>query len=131
MKRTKILSTAILALLTLSIYAQEEKSLFVTVEYTPELNRFETWVSHVHDRISQYSSETAGKPVISQSYYAEYAEVSYENELSIENWMITPFQEPYFESDLLLEEWMTAPFETSEREEELCLEAWMTDPLWE
>lgn len=131
MKTTKTLCTAILVLATLSIFAQEERGLFVTVEYSPELNRFETWVSHVYERFNHNSNEAADLPVVSRSYYAEYAEISYDNGLTIENWMITPFDEVILESDLLIEEWMTTSIEVSEGEKELCLEGWMTEPLWE
>ncbi len=112
MKTTKALCTAILVLLTMAASAQAEESLFVRVEYSQELNRFETWVSNVYDRVNHNSNEEADLPVISQSYYSGYAVVSYENEPTMENWMSTPFEELLFERDLPVEAWMSKPFET-------------------
>ena len=128
MKTTKTFCTAILALLTMAASAQVEESLFVRVEYSQELNRFETWVSNVYDRINHNSNEEADLPVISQSYYSGYAVVSYENEPTMENWMSAPFEEVLFEGDLSMEAWMSTPFKT---EEALEVEAWMTKALWE
>jgi hypothetical protein len=67
------------------------------------------------------------------SYFTEYAEVSYDIESTIENWMIAPFEDVTFERDLLIEEWMIKPFNPLEEEgeEELCIEEWMTTALWE
>lgn len=131
MKTTKIISTAILVLLTFTTFAQTDKGLIVTVEYSHELNRFETWVSHLHDRFSHNGSNAPALPVISQSFYSEYTEISYDMESTIENWMIAPFGEVIAERDLLIEEWMTKPFYPSAEEEDLYLEEWMTRNFWE
>jgi len=68
-----------------------------------------------------------------------------DQDLSLENWMATPF-DANFESELLLEGWMNLPFEVGmdsdltqeywmllpfdrEAEAELFVEAWMTSPF--
>ena len=51
MKTTKLLSTAILVLMTATTFAQAEKGLFKTVKYSHEMNRFETWVFDIHERL--------------------------------------------------------------------------------
>lgn len=128
MKTTKALFTAILVLMTLGLYAQTEQDLFVSVEYSEQLNRFETWVSQVHDRFTHMPTREAGLPVISQTYYTEYVDVYYENDYSMESWMSTPFETMDLEEGPSLEKWMLTPFET---EEELEVEEWMTVALWE
>jgi hypothetical protein len=148
MKTTRLIITAILVLLTSATFAQINRGLFASVKYSHDLNRFETWVSHIGDRISHENANHDNRPVISQTYYTDYAQISYENEAAFENWMATPFEEAIvengpvmedwmsqpFESDLseeelYLEEWMSKPFETNESEDELCLEEWMSTPF--
>ena len=51
-----------------------------------------------------------------------------EEELIVESWMTTPFDNTS-ETELTLEEWMVIPFEISAVEGELALETWMTTPF--
>ena len=51
-----------------------------------------------------------------------------EDELIVESWMTTPFENTS-ETELTLEEWMVIPFEISAVEGELALETWMTTPF--
>ena len=55
-------------------------------------------------------------------------DVVVEEELIIESWMTTPF-ENMSETELVLEEWMVIPFENIVVENELALETWMTTPF--
>ena len=114
--------------MSLGLYAQSEQDLFVSVEYSEDLNRFETWVSQVQDRFTHKPNSEAGLPVISQTYYTEYVDVYYENDYSMETWMSTPFETMDLEEGIYLEKWMSTPFDTHE---ELEVEEWMTEALWE
>ena len=51
-----------------------------------------------------------------------------ENEMGLETWMVTPFDEGLQEEALWLENWMTVPF-GNESGEEITLENWMTEPF--
>lgn len=51
-----------------------------------------------------------------------------EDELIVESWMTTPF-ENMAEAELTMEEWMVTPFEIGAAEAELALEDWMTTPF--
>ncbi len=55
------------------------------------------------------------------------AEIFMDQDISVENWMIEPF-ESSFENDLVMEEWMSEPFEVY-FESELSLESWMVTPF--
>ena len=55
------------------------------------------------------------------------ADIFMEQDLSVENWMIEPF-ESSVESDLAMESWMSVPFDAY-FESELSLESWMTTPF--
>ena len=57
-----------------------------------------------------------------------FAEDVVEDELIVESWMTTPFDNNA-ETELALEEWMVTPFEISAVEGELALETWMTTPF--
>ena len=113
MKTTKILIALLLVLVTSTTFAQANKGLFVTVKYSHEMNRVETWVSHINDRISHNSYDKADLPVISQTYYSDF----------------TPFEEAFFEDGLFMEPWMSHPFKDDSLQEELCLEYWMSIPF--
>lgn len=135
MKTTKTLIAALLVLVTATTFAQAKKGLFVSVKYSHEMNRIETWVSHISDRISHNNSDEAELPVISETYYADFADITYENEsliedaLSMETWMSAPFEEAFYEDALSLEAWMSETFETDEPQNELGLEEWMSTPF--
>ena len=129
MKTTKIIIAAVLVLLTLAMNAQDKRVLFATIIYSHDMNRLETWVSNTPDRISCMDIEEAEMPVVSQTYYSDFAEISFENEAAFEQWMASPFEEALIEIGPLMEPWMSCPFETEEIEEELSLESWMSSPF--
>ncbi len=129
MKTTKTLIVAVLVLVTASTFAQAKKGLFLTVKYSHEMNRIETWASNISERISHRCTDEADFPVISQTYYSDFADISYENEPLIESWMSAPFDEAFFEDALTLEAWMSDPFESDELQDELSLEDWMSTPF--
>jgi len=148
MKTIKTFTAAILVLIGAVTFAQGEKGLFLTVKYSEELNRFETWVSNLQDRFNRNSEEKAIWPVVTETYYASYADISYEDGFFLEDWMINPFEDVLYENEvqmetwmtspfdeevdleiLPMEEWMSVPFDRNEGEEELNLEAWMAQPF--
>ena len=61
--------------------------------------------------------------------YNSSIETVYESELSLESWMITPFESAVLEEALSLESWMVAPFENAVSEEDLAMESWMVAPF--
>ncbi len=129
MKTSKIIIAAVLVLLTLAMNAQDKRALYATIVYSHDMNRFETWVSHTTDRSNYMDIEEAEMPVVSQTFYSDYADINYENEASFEQWMSTPFDEAIIEIGPLMEPWMAYPFETEEIEDELSLESWMSSPF--
>ncbi len=61
--------------------------------------------------------------------YKSSIETVYESELSLESWMITPFESAVLEEALSMESWMVAPFESNVSEEDLAMESWMAAPF--
>ena len=96
------------------------------------MNRVETWVYHVNDRNSDEVFAMNSHPQISQTFYTDYAEISYEEAVFetgpyMEDWMSDPFELEAGEGDLSLEPWMTKPFEA---ETYIPIEDWMTTTNW-
>jgi len=112
MKTTKIIIAAVLVIMTLAMNAQDKRALYATIIYSHDMNIGE-----------------AEKPLISQTFYSDYADINYKNEASFEQWMATPFDEAIVEIGPLMEPWMSYPFETEEIEDELSLESWMSSPF--
>ena len=104
MKTTKIFFATLLALLCTAAVAQQNSSLLASVKFAPEMNRVETWVYNIHDSNSEEVFARINHPVISQTFYTDYVEISYE--------------EAIFESGPNLEDWMSSPFEFEPVEEE-------------
>ena len=129
MKTTKIVIAAILVLVTATTFAQAEKSLVKTVKYSYEMNRFETWLPDIHERLNRKVRIATDLPVITQSYYMDDSEISYTIESDIEQGMSDPYEEDFVEEDMPLEPWMSDPFETEEVQEGLVLEPWMSTPF--
>lgn len=132
MKTTKILFATLLVLLCTTAIAQQSSSLFAAVIFSPEMNRVETWVSHVNDRNSEEVFARNAHPRISQTFYTDYAEISHEEAVFesgpfMEEWMSDPFESEASEEDLSLESWMISPFET---EAIIPLEDWMKVANW-
>ncbi len=124
MKTTKIIIAAVLVIMTLAMNAQDKRALYATIIYSNDMNRLETWVSHTTDRTNYMDIEEAEMPVVSQTFYSDYADINYENKASFEQWMATPFEEAIVEIGPLMEPWMSYPFETEE------IEDWMTVSNW-
>jgi hypothetical protein len=130
MKATKILIAVILVLVTTTTFAQAEKGLFAMVKYSQEMNRFETWVSDIDERTNHEDLNESDLRLISTTYYVDYADISYENEYSLKQWMTAPFEDAIIDENLPMEPWMNEPFETVELQEELRLEDWMATSFW-
>jgi len=132
MRTKNILIATIMVMMTASTFAQGKRDPFVTVKYSAELNRFETWVSKIHDRLGYYTQKETDLPVIFQTYYSDYTNIFYENEPFLESWMTVPFMESFSEDGLIMETWMSQLFETDELSEELIpIEVWMTASNWQ
>jgi hypothetical protein len=129
MKATKFFIAAILFLVTATTFAQAEKGLFAMVKYSQEMNRFETWVSDIDERTNNEDLNESDLRLISTTYYVDYADISYENEYSLKQWMTAPFEDAIIDENLPMEPWMNEPFETVELQEELRLENWMSTPF--
>ncbi|MEN8226529.1 MAG: hypothetical protein ABFS38_00135 [Bacteroidota bacterium] len=149
MKTTKlILSIALVALATTSFgqlssnkersfNKQNHKVKYLTTDYcSKESSRIESWM---HD-LRSWSNNRAYRntyiaPVVTRTIRIEQADVLYEEDLGLENWMTTPFEccvndeSGFAEEELSMEIWMITPFESSNFEEELILESWMTTPF--
>ena len=142
MKTTKlILSIALVTLTATSfgqlsnfkerMFAKRNNTVAIyTANYTSNESRVESWMhdlrSWASDRIAKEEPEA---PIVIESFVIESAEVVFEEELSMENWMSAPFETNVYEEALTLESWMSAPFETGVYEEALSLESWMTTPF--
>jgi hypothetical protein len=63
--------------------------------------------------------------VISFGMNSEGDRLEFENELTMEDWMASPFEAT--ESELVIELWMTLPFVSTEND--LVMESWMTSPF--
>ena len=129
MKVTKIIIAVILVLVTVTTFAQAEKGLYAMVKYSHEMNRIETWVADIHERINHEGLNESELPLISTTYYVDYTDISYENEYNMEPWMTAPFEDAIFEENLPMEPWMNEPFEKEELQEDLRLEDWMSTPF--
>ena len=125
MKKTKtlILSIALVALATTSFAQlssikdrlfnkQSEKVVYITADYkTNETSRIESWMHDLRSWSTNRNSRDAYvAPVVAQTFIIENADVVYEEDLGMENWMTTPFDSNVAEEEISLESWMTAPF---------------------
>ena len=52
-----------------------------------------------------------------------------DNDLVLEEWMVTPFDYSLEEFQLTMESWMLTPFDNSMEEMEITMESWMTAPF--
>ena len=143
MKTTKlILSIALVALATTSFAQrssfkerlfnkQNNQIEYVSAEYSNnESSRIESWMHDLHSWASNRASRDAYiAPVVTRTIVIEQADVVYEEELGMENWMATPFESTFDEEEICVETWMVSPFENTIVDEELILESWMTTPF--
>lgn len=122
---------------------------FVNTDYEAESNRMEMFMDNVLNWFSPRGNNPYFEiPKVSMTYYLDHAEVIFETEPVMENWMTVPFDNQFCEEVLELESWMTSsftndledsgpalevwmttPFETSLEEEMVTIENWMTQPF--
>ena len=76
-----------------------------------------------------FAGEVIEEELVVESWMITPFENTAEAELTMENWMITPFEIGALEGELALETWMATPFTSSVIEAELALETWMTTPF--
>jgi hypothetical protein len=81
------------------------------------------------NNISRTISRVSAVVILLVAFAAiSFAEDVVEDELIVESWMTTPFENTS-EAELTMEDWMVTPFESSVVEAELALETWMTTPF--
>ena len=88
---------------------------------TTEANNHFITVSYHED------AEWMDAPAITRTIIASSAEVLYEENLEVEDWMTSTF-ESSLENAIEVESWMTTPFETA-IEENISVESWMSKPF--
>lgn len=76
-----------------------------------------------------FAGDVVEDELIVESWMVTPFDNTSEAELALEEWMVTPFEISAFEGELALETWMVIPFENSVVEAELALEDWMTTPF--
>jgi hypothetical protein len=76
-----------------------------------------------------FAGDVVEDELIVESWMITPFENTFETELTLEDWMVIPFEVSAVEGVLALETWMTTPFESSVIEAELALETWMTTPF--
>ena len=142
MKTTKIILSIALVALTATSFGQlssikdrifskrNTEVAYYTADYKAESSRIENWMgdlrSWASDKISRDAYEA---PEVYRTIIIEQADVVYEEELGLENWMSAPFESSVAEDELFLESWMSTPFECDVCDAELGLESWMTTPF--
>jgi len=110
---------------------RNQEVIYIPVEYKEETGRIESWMSDLHSWATDLVSEDAySVPVITRTILVEQAEVIFESDLEVENWMNTPFESGLAEEEMVVENWMVAPFESALAEEELIVEQWMITVSW-
>jgi hypothetical protein len=151
MKTRKIFISFLLATLTATGYGQifgsedhalleafkdrlfpgSKNDVFITVDYTTDgSGRIEAWISDVHGWVMDMVFRNDDiSPVVTRTIYVDRADITFESDLRVENWMKMPFEADLAEEETKVEGWMSAPFETGVEEEELVLEEWMTSPF--
>ena len=78
---------------------------------------------------TSFAGDVVEDELILESWMTTPFDNEAEAELALEEWMVTPFETNAFEGTLALETWMVTPFENSVVEAELALEDWMTTPF--
>jgi hypothetical protein len=68
-------------------------------------------------------------PEVSMTFHFDHAEVIYETNPVMENWMSVPFETEVSEEVLEVESWMTSEFTNDLEEFGPALEVWMTTPF--
>ncbi len=76
-----------------------------------------------------FAGDVVEDELIVESWMTTPFENTSEAELVLEDWMVIPFEVSTLEGVLALETWMTTPFKSSVVEAELALETWMTTPF--
>ena len=78
--------------------------------------------------VSYYeAAEWNESPAISKTIFVSSADISYEENMEVEEWMTSTF-ENNVENSVEIEAWMTAPFDAL-IEEDIKVENWMNDPF--
>jgi hypothetical protein len=141
MKKAKILLSIIGIALATSVFGQlsfiQEKisslrkpqvAIF-TADNQKKSYRLEQWMYDLHswatDKVARNEYEA---PAVVYTRVIEHADVVFEEELGLEEWMTAPFVSSVVEEEMILESWMTTPFEHN-LDEEIILESWMTTPF--
>ncbi|HER09259.1 MAG TPA: hypothetical protein ENO20_10155 [Bacteroides sp.] len=109
---------------------RNQKVEYLTVDFQSERGRIEIWISDLHSwAIDLVSGDVYEAPVISRTILVDHAEVVFESDLRVEQWMGTPFETGVSEDALTVEGWMAAPFEEGVTDNEVVVEDWMAIPF--
>ncbi|MCK5134344.1 MAG: hypothetical protein KAR19_01050 [Bacteroidales bacterium] len=109
MKTTKlILSITLVALVTTS-FGQ-----LASIDGHSRLNALKNRIFPNRNTEVVYSKANYEAPVVSRSIFIEQAEIIFEDDVLMENWMTAPFESSVAEEEISIESWMTAPFEAGE-----------------
>jgi len=104
----------------------------LNADYRPESSKMEVFVDNVLNwfspRVHHPSLEV---PEVSMTFHFDRAEVIYETNPVMENWMALPFDAEVSEEVLEVESWMTTTFTSDLEEFGPALEVWMTTPFEE
>lgn len=76
-----------------------------------------------------FAGDVVENELIVESWMTTPFDDTSEAELALEEWMVIPFENSVVEAELALETWMVTPFENSVHEADLALETWMTTPF--
>jgi hypothetical protein len=127
----KIKTYFILALVSLGtlLSGQAFQAEYITTGYHHTSGRVERFFNRLADRSEPMDGKGYGEPVFYMSYVVDRNNIVHENELSVEDWMTSPFDWALQENELVVEPWMEAPFESGLREPKLAVESWMTRPF--
>jgi len=129
MKTMKIYFIAALISLGTLLSGQAFRAEYITAGYHHTSSRFERFFNRLADQSDRMDSKRYGEPSVHMSFVVDRDNTIYEQELSIEDWMVSPFDWALQEDELVVEPWMEAPFESGLQEPKLAVESWMTRPF--
>jgi hypothetical protein len=103
---------------------------YVNTEYRAESTKMEVWMDNVLNWFSPrgHNPYLEG-PEVSMAFHFDRAEVIFETEPVMENWMTVPFYNEGSEENLETESWMTTSFINDLEDSGPALEVWMTTPF--
>jgi hypothetical protein len=103
---------------------KKQLSPFMTAEYSSRTSQFKAFLSDVFAvGRGDLNPDGTTEPVVLECYITDNVDISYQEEVNVENWMTEPFETG---ETLELESWMSQPFSWDEA---LAMESWMSAPF--